>query len=181
MVVDEYVVYDFNSFVADVGGFTGLLLGHSLLSIYKTVASWSFVAGLFARSIPGLNRIFNRLILICLSGYFVSRVFVSTVRHGTLNSSFCYFVYNFANFFLIMLKRLAYGPVGTSVEPVDGGFVEFPTMVFCRTWNGAKNTISVQDTDLASMPPPLSPKATFDQLQFSIRDKNNKYVTNLNY
>ena len=30
----QYVVYDFNSFIADVGGFMGLLLGFSLLSIY---------------------------------------------------------------------------------------------------------------------------------------------------
>ena len=30
----QYVVYDFNSFIADVGGFMGLLLGFSLLSLY---------------------------------------------------------------------------------------------------------------------------------------------------
>ena len=31
----QYVVYDFNSFIADVGGFIGLLLGFSTLSLYK--------------------------------------------------------------------------------------------------------------------------------------------------
>ena len=31
----QYVVYDFNSFIADVGGFVGLLLGFSTLSLYK--------------------------------------------------------------------------------------------------------------------------------------------------
>ena len=30
----QFVVYDFNSFIADVGGFMGLLLGFSFLSIY---------------------------------------------------------------------------------------------------------------------------------------------------
>ena len=30
----QYVVYDFNSFIADVGGFMGLLLGFSILSLY---------------------------------------------------------------------------------------------------------------------------------------------------
>ena len=29
-----YYTYDWNSFVADVGGYMGLLLGHSLLSYY---------------------------------------------------------------------------------------------------------------------------------------------------
>ncbi len=33
-VKEEYVIYDFNTFIADVGGFLGLLLGHSLLSVY---------------------------------------------------------------------------------------------------------------------------------------------------
>ena len=32
----QYVVYDHNSFIADVGGFLGLLLGHSILSVYAT-------------------------------------------------------------------------------------------------------------------------------------------------
>ena len=33
----QYVIYDNNSFIADVGGFMGLLLGFSLLSIYDEV------------------------------------------------------------------------------------------------------------------------------------------------
>lgn len=33
----QYVIYDFNSFIADVGGFMGLLLGFSLLSIYDEI------------------------------------------------------------------------------------------------------------------------------------------------
>jgi hypothetical protein len=32
---EQYVLYDFNSFIADVGGFLGLLLGHSAFSIYQ--------------------------------------------------------------------------------------------------------------------------------------------------
>ena len=35
----QYVIYDFNSFIADVGGFMGLLLGFSLLSIYDEMES----------------------------------------------------------------------------------------------------------------------------------------------
>ena len=31
----QFLVYDFNSIIADVGGFMGLLLGFSMLSIYS--------------------------------------------------------------------------------------------------------------------------------------------------
>ena len=31
---EQYVIYDFNSFFADVGGFMGLALGSSMLKIY---------------------------------------------------------------------------------------------------------------------------------------------------
>ena len=37
---EEYLVYDFNNFIADIGGYLGLLLGHSILSIYSTSADW---------------------------------------------------------------------------------------------------------------------------------------------
>ena len=32
---EQYIVYDTDSFFADVGGFMGLLLGTSLVSVYK--------------------------------------------------------------------------------------------------------------------------------------------------
>ena len=31
---EQYFLYDYNSFIADVGGFLGLLLGYSMLGIY---------------------------------------------------------------------------------------------------------------------------------------------------
>ncbi len=34
------MIYDYNAFIADVGGYLGLLLGHSLLSIFYKIASW---------------------------------------------------------------------------------------------------------------------------------------------
>ena len=34
-VMEEYELYSFSSFVADVGGFLGLLLGASLLSLFE--------------------------------------------------------------------------------------------------------------------------------------------------
>ena len=37
---EEYIVYDFNGFIADVGGFLGLLLGHSVLSMCHMSAEW---------------------------------------------------------------------------------------------------------------------------------------------
>ena len=37
---EQYVVYDTDSFIADVGGFLGLLLGHSMLSLYQLGAQW---------------------------------------------------------------------------------------------------------------------------------------------
>ena len=36
---EQYVIYDFNSFIGDVGGFLGLLLGYSALSIYDELIS----------------------------------------------------------------------------------------------------------------------------------------------
>ena len=36
----QYYSYDFNSFIADVGGYLGLLLGHSIYSFYNVVAEW---------------------------------------------------------------------------------------------------------------------------------------------
>ena len=35
----QYVVYDINSFIADVGGFMGLLLGFSILGLYDELAN----------------------------------------------------------------------------------------------------------------------------------------------
>ncbi len=40
-IKEEYIIYDFDSFIADVGGFLGLLLGHSLLSIYQSMHEWN--------------------------------------------------------------------------------------------------------------------------------------------
>ena len=40
IVRQEYLTYDINSFIADVGGYLGLLLGHSLLSIYEWLMKW---------------------------------------------------------------------------------------------------------------------------------------------
>ena len=37
---EEYNVYDFDDFIADVGGFLGLLLGHSVLSMCHMSAEW---------------------------------------------------------------------------------------------------------------------------------------------
>ena len=37
---EQYVVYDTNSLIADVGGFLGLLLGHSMLSLYHLGTQW---------------------------------------------------------------------------------------------------------------------------------------------
>ncbi len=37
-VKEQYVVYDGNAFFADVGGFLGLLLGHSVLSVYSSAS-----------------------------------------------------------------------------------------------------------------------------------------------
>ena len=34
---EQYIIYDTNSFIADVGGYMGLLLGFSILSIYHEI------------------------------------------------------------------------------------------------------------------------------------------------
>ncbi len=34
---DQYLTYDFNTFLADIGGFLGLLLGQSIWSLYIIV------------------------------------------------------------------------------------------------------------------------------------------------
>ena len=36
---EQYFIYDINSFIADVGGYMGLLLGSSILSLYYEVES----------------------------------------------------------------------------------------------------------------------------------------------
>ena len=35
----EYVLYDYNTFIADIGGYLGLLVGQSILGVYKRLAS----------------------------------------------------------------------------------------------------------------------------------------------
>ena len=37
---EQYVIYDLNSFIADVGGYMGLLLGMSLQGMFETVEEW---------------------------------------------------------------------------------------------------------------------------------------------
>ena len=39
-VREEYIVYDTSNFIADVGGYLGLLMGHSILSIYYLSIGW---------------------------------------------------------------------------------------------------------------------------------------------
>ena len=34
----QYVTYDYDSFIADVGGYLGLLLGYSVLSLFQDAA-----------------------------------------------------------------------------------------------------------------------------------------------
>ncbi len=41
LVKKQYVIYDGNSFFADVGGYLGLILGHSLLGIYQNGLTWT--------------------------------------------------------------------------------------------------------------------------------------------
>ena len=38
----QYLIYDFNSMIADVGGYMGLLLGYSLLSLYEVAEQMWF-------------------------------------------------------------------------------------------------------------------------------------------
>ena len=38
---EQYAAYDFNAFIADVGGFLGLLLGHSIYSLVSSMLEWS--------------------------------------------------------------------------------------------------------------------------------------------
>ena len=40
LVRREYVLYDPDSFIADIGGYLGLLLGHSLLSLFHSAGEW---------------------------------------------------------------------------------------------------------------------------------------------
>ena len=37
---EQYVVYDTDSFIADIGGYLGLLLGHSVLSLVGQFVEW---------------------------------------------------------------------------------------------------------------------------------------------
>ena len=35
---EEYLIYDWDSFISDIGGYIGLLLGSSLYSLYQDMA-----------------------------------------------------------------------------------------------------------------------------------------------
>ena len=39
LVAFQYLIYDFNALVADVGGYLGLLLGHSVYGIYVVITN----------------------------------------------------------------------------------------------------------------------------------------------
>ena len=43
-LAEEYYLYDMDSFIPDVGGYLGLLLGYSLLSMYHMVTQWLVIA-----------------------------------------------------------------------------------------------------------------------------------------
>ncbi len=49
---EEYVIYDGDSFIADVGGFLGLLLGHSVLSMFQVASKWHLSCPLCPKKIP---------------------------------------------------------------------------------------------------------------------------------
>ena len=36
----QYIIYDINDFIADVGGYLGLLLGQSIYGIYELLTTW---------------------------------------------------------------------------------------------------------------------------------------------
>ena len=36
-VKEQYLIYDLNAFIADIGGFLGLLLGHSVYSVFGEI------------------------------------------------------------------------------------------------------------------------------------------------
>ena len=36
----QYIIYDTNGFIADVGGYLGLLLGQSIYGLYEVVSNW---------------------------------------------------------------------------------------------------------------------------------------------
>ncbi len=40
----EYLLYDANSLIADIGGYLGLLLGYSILSVFHQLASTCKIA-----------------------------------------------------------------------------------------------------------------------------------------
>ena len=51
---EQYVIYDTYSFIADVGGYMGLLLGCSLMSLYNDVEA--ILKGLFVKPLMGKMR-----------------------------------------------------------------------------------------------------------------------------
>ena len=36
----QYIIYDWNSLLADIGGYLGLLVGQSIFGMYQLMASW---------------------------------------------------------------------------------------------------------------------------------------------
>ena len=36
----QYIIYDWNSFIADLGGYLGLLVGQSIFGVYLVITDW---------------------------------------------------------------------------------------------------------------------------------------------
>jgi hypothetical protein len=67
----QHFTYDTNSFIADFGGFLGLLLGFSFIDIYNFVIGFGIAGIRFIASRPQCNTC-NALVqkkMVCLSAY----------------------------------------------------------------------------------------------------------------
>ena len=50
---EQYIIYDVDSFIADVGGYMGLLLGSSLLSLFMAIEN--FLRKILRRTFNGIK------------------------------------------------------------------------------------------------------------------------------
>ena len=55
-IKEEYYIYALDGFIADVGGFLGLLLGQSILGLYYMLMEWASAKKLPKRMATNKNR-----------------------------------------------------------------------------------------------------------------------------
>ena len=101
-IEEQYYLHDLNSFIADVGGYLGLLLGHSALGIFSMLMEYWFIKRKGRRILHIWNSL-KHLIQICLLHTLYLEFMCSTMQ---LNNTF-FIVLNFCIVQKALIKSIS--------------------------------------------------------------------------